>query len=76
MSKSILEILQMFLASKMDAHITKGALLSHFQASSSAKRQAMTRQYIDEIMADLEAGLISIDAACEGLEESADASHI
>jgi hypothetical protein len=75
MSKSIIEILHTFLSGKMDAAATKSALLGHFQASLSEKRQAMTRQYIDEIMADLEAGLLSIDAASEGLEESASASH-
>jgi hypothetical protein len=75
MSKSIREILHTFLAGKADAHIAKGALLSHFHMPSSEKRQAMTRQYIDEILADLENGLISIDTASEGLAESATASH-
>jgi len=76
MSKSILEILQNFMTGKTTARATNGALLGHFQASSSEKGQAMTRQYIDEMMADLEAGLVSIDIATEGLEESAAASHL
>lgn len=76
MSKSIREILQAFMAGETTARATNHALLSHFQASSSEKRQSMTRQYIDEIIADLEGGLISIDTASEGLVESATASHI
>ncbi|MCR6659806.1 MAG: hypothetical protein NVV72_10815 [Asticcacaulis sp.] len=76
MSKSIREILQTFMAGETTARATNHALLSHFQASSSEKRQAMTRQYIDEIIADLEGGIISIDTASEGLAESATASHI
>jgi hypothetical protein len=75
MSNSIPEILQAFMVGKITARAANSALLGHFQAPSSEKRQVMTRQYIAEIMADLEAGLILIDAASEGLEESASASR-
>ena len=76
MSKSILEILQAFMGGNMTATAANNALLRHFQAQTSETRQAMTRQYIDEMIADLEAGLVSIDIATEGLEESAAASHL
>lgn len=74
MSKSIFEILQAFMDGQMSATAANGALLGHFQGLSSETRQAMTRQYIDEMIADLEAGFVTIEVATEGLEESASAS--
>lgn len=76
MKQSILEILQAFMSGDLTPKAANNALLGHFQAQSSEKRQAMARQYIDEMVADLEAGLVSIDIAAEGLEESAAASHL
>ncbi len=76
MKESILEILQAFMSGDLSPKAANNALLTHFQAQSSEKRQGMTRQYIEEMVADLEAGLVSIDIAAEGLEESAAASHL
>lgn len=60
---------------RSDATAAKGALLDHFHMASSEKRQSITRQYIDEIMAELEAGAVTIEIASEDLEESALASR-
>ena len=76
MAKSILEILQGFMGGQMTATSAKGALLDHFQTQSSEKRQTITRQYIDEILAELEAGAVTIEPASEDLEESALASRV
>ncbi len=75
MKPSIPEILQAFMSGDLSPKAANNALLGHFQAQSSEKRQAMTRQYIDEIMADLEAGMVSIELATDGLEDSVAASH-
>lgn len=55
--------------------LAKDALLDHFQTQPSEKRQTIIHQYIDEILAELEAGAVTIEIANEGLEESALASR-
>ncbi len=76
MRKSMSETLRAFVSGRLTSTAAKGDLLAHFSTSVSVKYQAITQQYIDEIMADLEAGTVTIAAASEGLEESAAASYL
>lgn len=70
------QILDAFILGDINAVDTKRRLLSLFSTSVSSQHMKMICRYLDEILADLEAGQVSPPLAAEGVEEAAAASHV
>jgi|GEM_PF-5724759 len=63
-----------FLSGRVNASDTKRALLDQFAVPQTLKHKEIIRQYIDELVAEIESGDVSLESATEGLEESIAAS--
>jgi len=67
-------ILAAFVAGEIDALVARMRLLEQFSPNYTKSQEVINRLYIDEILADLDAGVVNLSLATEGLEDAAMAS--
>jgi hypothetical protein len=72
----ISDVLRAFHSGDLNAPTAKTTLLSYFAAFTTPNREVIAQRYIDEILANIDSGDISVTLAAEGLEESIAASHV
>lgn len=74
MTRSVEDLLRALLSGDLDAPEIKRALFDRFAPPRKQAHKAIIETYLDELVADIEAGAVSVEMAAEGLEEGIDAS--